>query len=78
MNTPYAIVRRADNPKERTWDSRGRATAALRVDSRNVALETPGAGLGKLGHVAHVIELRLEGDIRVILQCPRCDVRRKQ
>lgn len=58
-----------DQPKKRTWNSRGGTTAAILVDSGHVALETPRPGLGKLGHVAQIVEHRLEDDIGVVLPC---------
>lgn len=55
---------------KRTWNYRGGTTAALLVNSRNVALQNPRPRLGKLGHVAQVVEHRLEDNIGVILRRP--------
>lgn len=61
------ICRDKNSEGDRTWyRSRGTATA-LHVDSRDVALEEPSAGLCELGYMAHVVEHRLEDDVGVVL-----------
>ena len=62
-------MRNGRGEAERTWDCSGGTTASLLVDSGDVALETSSPGLGKLGHVAQIVEHRLEDDVGVVLPC---------
>ena len=50
-----------------TWHSGGGTHAAFLVVARDVALQAPGARLGKLGHVTKEVVHRLEDHVRVVL-----------